>query len=40
MGAAPRHRLRPMIFFTAFFGFMFAGYFAPQTRGGLSRSNV
>jgi hypothetical protein len=29
-----------MIFFAAFFGFSFAGYFAPQTRGGLSLRNI
>jgi len=29
-----------MNLFAAFFSFTFAGYFAPQTRGGLSPRNV
>jgi hypothetical protein len=35
-----RHHFRPMNPTAAFFGFSFAGYFAPQIRGGLSRRNV
>ena len=39
---APRdhHLFRPMNLFAAAFTFSFAGFFAPQTRGGLSPSNV
>jgi hypothetical protein len=29
-----------MNLFAVFFGFSFAGYFAPQTQGGLSQRNV
>jgi hypothetical protein len=34
------HPLLSMNLFAAFFYFTFAGYFAPQTRGGLSPRNV
>ena len=30
----------PVNLFAAFFSFTFAGYFAPQSRGGLSPRNV
>lgn len=34
------HVICPMNLFAAAFSFSFAGFFAPQTRGGLSPSNV
>jgi hypothetical protein len=39
--AAPAgHSCDPMNLFAAFFSFTFAGYFAPQSGGGLSPRNV
>ena len=35
-----RHLYHPMKLFAVFFSFTFAGYFAPQTGGGLSPRNV
>jgi hypothetical protein len=40
-GAPARHPILPMNRIAAcFFSFPFAGHFAPQSRGGVSRSSV